>query len=246
MSINNQIKTKGKVIADGRPSYIQEIPLSGTYLIIYAQGWDNPHTKGHDQGEAFKKNAEALRTKLIMNGINKSSIVLLKATTEEEFLNAVNRIYPTGKIKQLDVYSHMSNNGINFGGNTNDEAVNATPAEKDYRILSYWSGENNNYNPDGDNELLKIDKDNFDKDAIITLWGCNAGYFFDDENKRIYALGQGFANHIGVTTRAFDSYSEFKTKNGDGKSIVFDGEMIRTKDRRTQEVKLNVFKKNIE
>ncbi len=217
----------------------------GTYVIIYAKGWDNPHTKGHNQQDNFKKNAEALKQNLIKNGVNEKSIVLQEASNEQEFLDIVNKQYESGKIVQLDVYGHMSNNAINFGGEASDEPINATPGQKDYRLLSYWSTTDNNYNPDGGNEILKINKGNFVKNAKVTLWGCNAGYFFNDVSKKKYALAQGFANHLDAVVKAFDSYSEFKTLNGSGKSsdLIFDGTMIRTKDRKTQKVVQGTFSK---
>jgi RHS repeat-associated protein len=216
----------------------EEGGAQGTYVIIYGAGYDNPIAKSHNQGDNFKKNSEAQKQNLIKQGIPESSIVSSSAFTEQEFLDVVNKEYDSGKIVQLDVYSHMSNNAINFGGYETMETATASPPDKDYRLLSYWSnGGVNGYNPDGDNEILKINNSNFSSEAKVNLWGCNAGWFNDTTPKE-YAFAQGLANHLNATVGAFDSYSEFKQKNG---NLLFDGTMIRTKDRATQKVKQSVF-----
>lgn len=215
----------------------------GTYVIIYAAGFDNPIAKSHNQGDNFKKNAEARKQSLIDSGVPESSIVLSPAFTENEFLNVVNKEYESGKIVSLDIYSHMSNNAINFGGYENMESESSLPPDKDYRLLSFWSnGGSMGYNPDGDNEILKINSSNFENGSKINLWGCNAGYYFNDESKKQFALAQGFANHLNSTVGAFESYSEFKqTKSG---KLIFDGTMIMTKDRKTQRVNQTFFNPN--
>lgn len=207
----------------------------GTYIIIHGAGWDNPVTKGHNQGDGFKKSAEAQKQNLIAQGVPEESIIVAKAFTEQEFLDVVNKEYESGKIVSLDIYSHMSNNGINFGGNEGDEVANATSAQKDYRILNNWSRSDNNYNPDNDNEVEKINAENFVTNISITLWGCNAGLTGERYGTPI---AQAFSNHLNSNeVRAFNTSSRFK-QNASGKNI-YDGTMIRESDHKKRPQPVN-------
>lgn len=228
--VNNEVSTE-----NNHESQVTVEEQTGTYIIIHGAGWDNPVSKGHNQGDGFKKSAEAQKQNLIAQGVPEESIIVAKAYTEQEFLDIVNKEYESGKIVSLDIYSHMSNNGINFGGNEGDEVANATSAQKDYRILNNWSNPNNNYNPDNDNEVEKINAENFVTNARVTLWGCNAGFTGVGYGTPI---AQAFSNHLNSNqVRAFNDYSRFK-QNASGKNI-YDGTMIRESDHKKRPQPVN-------
>lgn len=212
-----------------------------TYLVIYGAGADNPVLKTHNQGDNFKQSALALQKRLHKSGVLKEGdeVVVVYATTESEFINAVNKKYESGKIAQLDVFSHGSNNSMNFGGNENMED-GYTDAQKDYRLVSYFGS---SVNPDGNNEFEQVDADNFTENAKVNLWGCNLGGSTTDPDEKCNA--QGFADQLGGEReiKAFkNSGAEFKSKDN-GKTAIIDGTMIRSKDRKSQEVKQTTFKK---
>ena len=214
-------------------------PKEGTYLIIYGAGADNPVFKTHNVIDGFQKSAEAQKRNLIKSGVPESSIVMSQATTEQEFLDITNKEYDSGKIVQMDVYSHMAYNAINFGGDANSESSDATEGQKDYRNLTNITLGPSKYNPDNDNEVLKINASNFQKDAKITLWGCNAGSIYSGYS----GIAQDFANHLNSkNVFGFGGFSRFKTS--ESKKNIYDGTMIRGVDKYTQKVNLTRFKPN--
>jgi RHS repeat-associated protein len=214
-----------------------------TYLIIYGAPSDNPVLKTHNQGDNFKQSAEVLQATLRSSGMLKETdaVVVVYARTEEEFVQAVNAQYESGKIAQLDVFSHGSNYSINLGG-YEDREDGRTNSQKDYRLVSSVPSD---MNPDGGNEFEQINADNFTEQAKVNLWGCNMGGKADDPEGE-YCTGQAMADQLGGEreVNALKGYAEFKSVNKDGNPpINLDGTMIKTKDRKTQEVKQEKFKK---
>ncbi len=210
-----------------------------TYLVIYGAGWVNPNMKGkrYDVGDGFKQSALQLQENIRNSGVLQEGddVVVVYAPNEEMYLEAVNKNYDSGKIKQLDVFSHGSSNSLNLGG---DEGGSA---DYDYRLLSAYASPG--YSKE--NELRKIDSENFTDDANVTLWGCNLGTNnHSSTGKKLPSHAQKLATHLGKNrqVQAFDGGggAEFKTKDG---QIVYDGTLIRSADRTTQEVKLSTYKK---
>ena len=208
-----------------------------TYLAIYGSGWLNPDMKGkkYDVGDGFKNNAMQLEKNIRSSGVLKKgdAVVIVYAATEKDYIEAVNKEYDSGKIKQLDVYSHGSSNSLNLGGEEGGSS------DHDYRLLSAFPSREN---PNG-NELNQIKKDNFTDDASVTLWGCNLGTnnkYTDGTNAPSHA--QALANHLGGNrqVKAFNGGggAEFKQQNGKN---VYDGTMIRSADRSTQKVNLTTY-----
>jgi len=209
-----------------------------TYLVIYGSGQVSPMTNQSNVGDGFQKNAEALAENIRNSGIlgDGDAVVVLYTATESEYIDAINTEYESGAIAQMDVFSHSSNNSVNLGG-----PEGATSEEgKDYRNVSAYGSAD--ANPDNNKELKQINADNFTKDATVTLWGCYLGGATNDPNEKSHA--QALANHLGEnrTVKAFKgSGAEFKQdKNGNN---VYNGTMIKSTDRYTQEVNLNTFKK---
>src|SRR5690349_2741811 len=58
-------------------------------------------------------------------------VVVVSATTEDEYVNALNTEYSSGVIKQLDVYAHGGKNSINLGGPQTGAPNETSPADKD-------------------------------------------------------------------------------------------------------------------
>ena len=180
-------------------------------------------------GSNFQKNAEAQKQNLIKSGVPEADIVITKAQTKDEFITAVNTKYTSGEIVQMDVYSHSAANLLNLGGYEGMEPAPdvSTPADKDYRYVHL-------------HDMSKIDVSNFSKDSKVTLWGCNAGNVV----KGADPIAQTFANRLNLggnnTVMALDGWSEHK-QSSTGK-LIFDGTMIRSKDRATQKVNLTTFK----
>lgn len=216
---------------------IKYVDVNGdsTYLIIYGSGHLNPHQQGgsHDVGEGFKKNAEARATELRKNLQPGDDVVVVYATTEDQYINALNTSYSSGVIKQLDVYSHGSNNSINLGGPETGAPAEPNDAAKDYRLVSAFES---TQNPDANNETARVNAANFAPNAIINLWGCNLGGSKTSDIATGQSHAQYMANSLGnnVTVNAFNSGggAEFKV-NGRGQ-IIYDGTMIRSKDRTSQ------------
>lgn len=136
-------------------------------------------------------------------------------------MEATNKKYSSGKIASLDVFSHGYPDGISLGGEVGNQ-IQAT--EYDQREIN-------------SNTLSQIDASNFEPKAITTLNGCNIGYGEE------FAFAQKMADYLPGKVRAFDNYSEFPTKNGDGVTLQYQGRMIRTVDRKNQKSRYTVFQK---
>lgn len=189
-----------------------------TYLVFYGAGYLSVERKGqdYDVGRGFKLNAEAKKAEIeSMEGFDpeRDEVILVETKNSEDFFNATNKVYDSGKIASLDVYSHGYDTGANLGGDKagmslNERSVNTS-------------------------NLSKIDADNFEENVTVTLHGCNMGNGF----------GQDLVDHLGKgTVRAFDDYSEFSTENGDGRTIIYNGKMIKSSDRASQEANFTEFK----
>lgn len=194
-----------------------------TYLIIYGAGYLNIRNISitHDQGSNFKKNAIALKALIASRaGCDPEQVVLAEARSTSEFVKATNKKYETGKIDSLTVFSHGTESSISLGGELDnyDQLDNYDLREINFKTID------------------QIARDNFEKSAHITLYGCNIGTGGES------SLAQLIADTLGLTVKAFDGPAEAKSKNKDGKApLVYDGTMIKTADRSTQSVRLTTF-----
>lgn len=223
---------------------IKYIDVNGdsTFLIVYGSGFLSPTTQGrpYDVGDGFKKNAQARANELKKNLKKGDGVVVVYAATEEEYVNALNQQYSTGVIKQLDVYSHGTNNSINLGGPENGAPTEQSSGDADYRLVSAMMSVSN---PDGNDETQRINSGNFATNAVVNLWGCNLG----GQDKNDIATGnnhaQHFANQLGgsVTVNAFNGGGGAEFKQSGGKN-VYDGTMIRSADRGSQRVIQTAYK----
>jgi uncharacterized protein RhaS with RHS repeats len=211
--------------AAGNPLKFVDINGDSTYLVIYGAGYTNIRNEGsaHDNGRNFQKNAMALKKQIEgREGFDseRDQVVVVEARSTEQFTDATNKEYETGKIASLTVFSHGTEGSISLGGERGN-----------YDQLDDYDQREINFKT-----VDKIDKNNFEKTAGVTLYGCNIGSGGET------SFAQTMANSLQLTVKAFDGSAEAKSQNRDGKApLVFDGTMIRTKDRSTQRVQLSIF-----
>jgi hypothetical protein len=207
-----------------------------TYLIIYGQGWHRPGNNDYNVGEGFKRSAEAMKNIMEMydNLKEGDAIVVVFAKTEKEFLDAVNKEYESGAIKELAIYTHGTANSINLGGTLEGGSA------QDYRLVSV---DDNEGAPGGENEIKRIDKNNFTSDAKCTIWGCNVGGQTQEQGNSYRSFAGHLSVHLGRGRKVYASVGgggqEFKVDEN-GKPI-YDGTMIRSADRKSQQVNLTLF-----
>ena len=228
--------------AANNPIKYVDINGDSTYLIVYGSGYLNPNMQGqnNDVGDGFKKNAEARAEELRKNLQEGDDVFVVFAATEDEYVNALNTEYSSGVIKQLDVYSHGTNNSINLGGPKSGAPTETGPGDADYRLVSAFPSQQN---PDGNNEIARIDRHNFSTSATVNLWGCNLGGSNSSAITSGASHAQTMANHLGgsVSVNAFNGGggAEFKQI---GDAIIYDGTMIRSTDRGSQRVIQTAYK----
>ena len=233
---------------------ISGIDINGdsTYLVLYGAGYMNCYWRNeHNVGNGFKLNAEALKKKIESSSSfdpNRDEVVLVYAPSTSRFTAATNKAYKSGKIASITVFSHgydvSSTNGTNTGGvslggetagDVRPDGTKATTAEADAQWGDYDQREING------NTISQIDKTNLEKNVRITLYGCGLGgqTKWTDTQIRKFAFGQRLADQLGATVKAFTGTGLFKT-DASGKPI-YDGEMIRAEDKKTQKTQTTTF-----
>jgi hypothetical protein len=94
-------------------------PAPATYIIVYGSGRLNPGTPfGHNVGQLFKRAAETKKRDILKRlGKNaaQSTIVFEYAPTEKELTAILNRKYAL-PVKEIHVFSHGYQRGLNLGG----------------------------------------------------------------------------------------------------------------------------------
>ena len=235
------------VFAGNMPIGAIDMNGDSTYLVLYGSGQlATGYTYG-DLGKSNEKSALARKTAIentkdFVKGVDE--VILVYTPTEKDAVDALNVSYSSGKIKQVDIYSHGSNVGINFGGPIIPGANYATDDSQDRRTLSSYD-QSRDANIEGENEMLKIDANNFGAGAVINIWACYTGGAIvgklTKEQAQNYSPAQGMANATGATVYAsYDSGMQFKT-NVNGNNI-YDGTMIRDKDVKSQKSNMTEYK----
>jgi hypothetical protein len=194
----------------------------------------------HDAGESFKKNAEALAASIRNRAgydPDRDAVVVIEAKSTEQFTDATNATYETGKIAEMTVFSHGYPEGVGLGGQSpNDQG--ATQASADEQSVNYNKREINK------STMSQISTNNFEDNARTTFYGCRIGG--SDNSSASSSFGQTFANYMGGnrTVKAFTGYSEFTSTGGNGRNETYTGRMIRSADRISQITRLTTFQKN--
>jgi len=230
----------GYVFASNTPIAAIDKNGDSTYVVIYGSGWYKPSYKGktYDVGDAFMKSAQAKKAEIESRAgfdPSRDAVILVYAPAEKAYIDALNATYTSGKIAEVVSYSHGTNNSINLGGE-----LGSDDALQDERWLSVYDVSDNTTDP-MQREFNQIDKTNFEDNCRVTLYGCNLGGTgtADADN----SPAQEFANVLGgnATSNALQGGggAEFKQKNGKN---VYDGQMIRSADRKSQKQKLTEFK----
>ncbi|MFH1160387.1 MAG: hypothetical protein V1733_05500, partial [bacterium] len=140
---------------------------------MYGAGYLNYQYQGssHDVGDGFKKNAEVYAVSIKNRpgyDANRDAVVLVEAKSTEQFTDATNATYGTGKVAEMTVFSHGYSGGVSLGGqDPNDQGV--TQASADAQLNDYDKREIN------DNTMSQIDRSNFEDNARTTFFGCNIG-----------------------------------------------------------------------
>jgi len=221
------------------PINVIDINGDSTYLVIYGAGYLNYQYQGqsHDVGDGFKKNAEA-HAESIRNRSgydpNSDAVVVVEAKSTEQFTDATNATYGTGKIAEMTVFSHGYEGGVSLGGQSPND-LGVTQASADAQLMDYDKREINS------NNIGQIDKNNFEDNARTTFFGCNIGGY--QNSSAANSFGQTFADYMGGnrTVKAFTGGAEFTTSGG---RVTYSGTMIRSRDRNTQQTRLTTFQKN--
>jgi len=171
-----------------------------TYLLLYGSGALATDMRGEtgDVGRLFEY-AAITRKKEIeeSSGFNpqKDKVIIKKVTNHKEFNKVVTKKYKSGKIKELDVFSHGTNNpypALNLGGD----------------IAGKYDLKEVNSN------TLKNVRIDFSKDSIAIFWGCNTG---SESSSGESSFAQHFANQYNITTYGFTNSVDFDittTNNG--------------------------------
>jgi RHS repeat-associated protein len=156
------------------PINVIDINGDSTYLVMYGAGYMNYRARGewsHDAGESFKKNAEALAASIRNRAgydPDRDAVVVIEAKSTEQFTDATNATYETGKIAEMTVFSHGYPEGVSLGGQSpNDQGV--TQASADEQSVNYNKREINK------STMSQISTSNFEDNARTTFYGCRIG-----------------------------------------------------------------------
>jgi hypothetical protein len=142
-------------------------PTPATYIICYGSGWVNPEMahRDHDVGEQFKLAAEAKRREIVARlgtAVRTSTIVFEYTPTETELKAVLNRSYAQ-PVKEVHIFSHGWDEGINLGGPSVGPRKPATESLQDVQ----------------ERRLIPEDLANYHvhwaAEPEVVLYGCNTG-----------------------------------------------------------------------
>jgi Domain of unknown function (DUF4157)/Domain of unknown function (DUF4347) len=142
-------------------------PTPATYIICYGSGWVNPEMahQDHDVGKQFKLAADAKRREIVARlgtAARMSTIVFEYTPTEAELKAALNRPYAQ-PVKEVHIFSHGWNEGINLGGPGAGPGKPATESLQDVQERRLQPGDLANYHV------------HWAAEPEVVLYGCNTG-----------------------------------------------------------------------
>ena len=171
-----------------------------TYLAIHGASYLNTASVGqaHDVGGNFQLAAQTYAREVEARpGFDpkKDAVVVVPASSTEQFVRAVNSEYASGKIAEMAVFSHGYNSGVSLGGELGnlDQLRNYDLREINFRTMG------------------QISPGNFTENAKVDLFGCEIGSGF----------AASFAEHLGGkrTVSGFLGPAQFKTTGKDVKMV---------------------------
>jgi len=234
--------------ASNMPISAVDINGDSTFLILYGSGQQATGYLAGTLGDSGYESALARKTAIENSAdFDKTvdEVMIVYTPTESDAVNSMNQKYISGAIKHIDIYSHGSNVGINFGGPVVSGAKWPEDDDQDGRMLSSSDQSRNSTNK-GENEMLNIDDSNFGSGAKIYLWSCYSGGAIigsmnTNARAQNYSPAQGLADVTGAIVYAsFNSGMQFKT-DASGNNI-YDGTMIRDKDVKSQKTNMTEYK----
>ena len=89
-----------------------------TYLVVHGRGYADTDFQSHNVGGLFEHAANTRASEIRASSdfdASTDEIVVAPAGNRSEFLDLVNATYPSGAIKEIDVFSHGWEGGVNFG-----------------------------------------------------------------------------------------------------------------------------------
>jgi uncharacterized protein DUF4157 len=183
-----------------------------TYIVVYGSGRVNPETMvAHNVGSLFKLAAEAKRREILARlgkAAAQSNIVFEYCPTERELQAVLNRKYEL-PVKEVHIFSHGWDEGINLGGpdpGPGKRGVDEKPQER--RVVPEELGD---YNVQ------------FAEEPTVVLYGCNTG-----NPKGSPAFAQSVSDAFGVPVKGPTTSSHFEFGGPYGTSQVPDkpGKMV--------------------
>ncbi len=202
---------------DGNVTHV--VAYGAPYLRYTRAGTD------HDVGQGFKRSAEAsakrIRARSDFNP-KTDDVVLAFTPSTAKLVDALNTKYASGKIQSFTLFSHGYSGGAGLGGEMNNDA----------QLTNYDLRELNS------TTVGQIDFSNFETSAVVTFNGCNIG------SAGAESVAQMMADRLGgaATVKAFNNFSEFPSKGGKGETAIYNGDMIRSVDRKSQQPRYSIFR----
>lgn len=142
-------------------------PTPATYIICYGSGWVKPTRahQEHDVGAQFKLAAEAKRREIVARlgtAARMSTIVFEYTPTEAELKAVLNRSYAQ-PVKEVHIFSHGWDEGINLGGPGPAPGKAATESPQDVQERRLTQEDLSNYHV------------HWAAEPEVVLYGCNTG-----------------------------------------------------------------------
>jgi RHS repeat-associated protein len=183
-----------------RYGYVKDNPLNfidifgfKTYLVVYGNGWVGANQQGNNFLNAAKTMEQEIKGRTDYDD-KADEVYLMPTYTQKQFEDALNYDYSTGNISELHVFSHSSNELLNFGG---------ISGQNTDHVL--WQYELENLSPD------------FDMNALVQFWGCNTGNSQMKEDKiPLRPFAQIFANKFNIRVKGSTFFTSFTEKDEDG------------------------------
>jgi hypothetical protein len=170
-------------------------PAPATYLICYGSPRLNPGTPyEHNVGTQMKSSAEAKKREItarLGKSAAQNNIVVAYTPTEVELRKVLNQKYAL-PVKEVHIYSHGWEEGVNLGGQDPGWGKKGVESESDMEERKMRPGDLDDY------------KVQWADDPSVVLYGCNVG-----NDKAGAPMAQSTADKWGVPVTAPSTSSHF-------------------------------------